>query len=78
MPSTSELVDDEKHIADVDANVAADVGVVNEVTHCAFPAAVEVEAEELAFGIQIGLPELPPVVCTLAVKATCMVPSLSA
>ena len=52
MPGTGKLVDDEEHITDVDADVAADVGVVDEVTHRALPATVEVEAEELAFGIQ--------------------------
>ena len=54
VPCSSEFVDDEKHIANVDADVAADVGVVDKVAHRAFPAAVEVEAEELAFGIQDG------------------------
>ena len=52
MPCTCELVDNEEHIADVDADIATDVGVVDEVAHRAFPAAVKVEAEELAFGIQ--------------------------
>ena len=52
MPCTGKLVDDEEHVADVDADIAADVGVVDEVAHRAFPATVEVEAKELTFGIQ--------------------------
>ena len=51
MPCTGKLVDDEKHVTDINADVAADVRIVDEVTHRALPAAVEVEAEELAFGV---------------------------
>ena len=51
MPCTGKLVDDEEHVADVDRDVAADVGVVNEVAHRAFPATVEVETEKLAFSV---------------------------
>lgn len=51
MPCTGKLVDDEEHITDIDADVTADVGVVDEVAHRAFPATVEVEAEKLAFGV---------------------------
>ena len=51
MPCSSELVDDEEHITNVDADITANVGVVDEVAHRAFPATVEVEAEELAFGV---------------------------
>ena len=52
VPSTGKLVDNEEHIADVDADIATDVGVVDEVAHRAFPAAVEVEAKELSVGVQ--------------------------
>ena len=54
MLGTGKLVDDEKAVADVEADVAAVVGVEEEVTHSAFPAAVEVNADKLAVGIENG------------------------
>ncbi len=47
VPRTSKFVDDEKHVSDVNRDVAADGGVVDEVAHRAFPAAVEVETQKL-------------------------------
>ena len=52
VPSTSKLVDDEEYITDIDADVAANVGIVDEVAHRAFPAAVEVKAEKLPLSVQ--------------------------
>ena len=49
---TGEFVDDEEAVADVEADVAAVVGVEEEVAHGAFPAAVEVDAYELSVGIE--------------------------
>ena len=54
MPCTGKFVDDEEDVTDVNRNVATDVGVVDEVAHGAFPATVEVEAEQLAIGVQDG------------------------
>ena len=49
-----ELVDEEEAVADVEGDVAAVVGVEEEVGHGAFPAAVEVDADELTVGIEDG------------------------
>ena len=52
VPRTGKFVDDEEHVSDVNRYVAADVGVVDEVAHCAFPTAVEIEAQKLSVSVQ--------------------------
>ena len=47
----ADLVDGEEDIADVEGNVAADLRIEDDVTHCAFPYAVEVEAYQVSVGI---------------------------
>ena len=47
----ADLVDGEEDIADVEGNVAADLRIKDDVTHCAFPNAVEIDSDEVAFGI---------------------------
>ena len=49
---TRKLVDDKEAVSYIEADVAAVVGVEQEVAHGAFPAAVEVDAYQLAVGIQ--------------------------
>ena len=51
MSGTSEFIDDEKYIADVNGNVTTNVGVVDEITHRAFPTTVKIEAEQLSIGL---------------------------
>ena len=52
MFGTGKLVDDKEAVADVEADVAAVVGIEEEVAHGAFPATVEVDTDKLAIGIE--------------------------
>ena len=52
MFGAGELVDDEEAVADVEADVATVVGVEEQVAHRAFPAAVEIQANQSAVGIK--------------------------
>ena len=44
MPGSSNPVDNEKDIADIQGNVAAEIGIKLDVAHGAFPHTVEVDA----------------------------------
>ena len=54
MAGASVLVDEKEHKADVETDVAADVGIELQVAHCAFPNAVEIQADKVAVGIECG------------------------
>lgn len=71
----ADLVDQEKHVADVDGDITALGRVELDVAHRAFPRAVEVQADQFAPAVEHRLPELPPVVWFVARKATGTVPS---
>ncbi len=45
---------DEQQVSDVERDVAAELGIEGEVAHGAFPYAVEVDAYQLAVGIEDG------------------------
>ena len=47
-------VDDEEDVADVQGDVAAEIGVKLDVAHGAFPDAVEVDADQAALGVDDG------------------------
>ena len=48
------FVDEKEHEADVETDVAADVGIELQVAHCAFPNAVEIQTDKVAVGIERG------------------------
>ena len=52
MAGSSVLVNEKEHEADVETDVAADVGIKLQVAHCAFPNTVEIQADEIAVGIE--------------------------
>ena len=52
MAGTSVFVDEKEHKADVETDVAADVGIKLQVAHRAFPNAIEIQADEIAIGIE--------------------------
>ena len=52
LPGIADAVDDEQHVADVHGDVAADRRVEGNVAHRRAPRAVEVQADELAAGVQ--------------------------
>ena len=52
MTGTSVLVDEKEHETDVEADVAADVGIILQVAHCSLPNAVEIQADKIAVGIE--------------------------
>ena len=52
MAGTGILIDEKKHKADIETDVAADVGIELQVAHCAFPNAVEIQADKIAVGIE--------------------------
>ena len=54
MAGASVLVDEKEHEADIETDVAADVGIELQVAHCAFPNAVEIKADKVAVGIERG------------------------
>ena len=54
MVGASIFVDEKEHEADVETDVAADVGIELQVAHCAFPNAVEIQADKVAVGIERG------------------------
>ena len=45
------LVDGEEDVADVERDVAADLRIENDVAHCAFPHAVEIQTDEVAVSV---------------------------
>ena len=51
MAGSCELVDYEHHIADVQGDVSADLGVEDYVAHGALPHSVEVDADEVSVSI---------------------------
>ncbi len=70
VPGAADAVDDQQHVADVDGDVAADRRVEGDVAHRRAPRAVEVDAHQLAAGVEArSEPELPPVVWFEARKA---------
>jgi hypothetical protein len=71
----AEFVYDKKYITGIDHDIPANSGVVVQVAHGAFPYPVEIEPDEVAVCIQRGLPELPPVVWLVPIKATGKRPS---
>ena len=76
--ATAYFVYHKQDVANIHNDAALVVGQILDVATDSLPVTIEVETDQFAIGIMTGLPELPPVVCVVAQKATGMRPLRSA
>ena len=64
------LIDGEEDVANVDYDRTLEVGLELDITAHSFPVSVEARPNTRPFLSKTGLPELPPVISFVEIKAT--------